>query len=345
MLNFIDETAETYNITKGCLVYDYIIHKTKASDRGSKARRSLGNLYALYVICEDYLAGNQNGSNFTYLMGKMKAMPFGSKLQNHPLDNRLNGEVHKKFQVADKYHPVIATEIDGKKARKVSIDFLTHGHNNAENSAYFIIEVIDEYIDIIEVNQNEYLVEVESATTNKEIIELMNKAFQYEADARLFEIVSHALLYLHYKKASIFIGNTPQTVEPKQLILYKTGRTNANDGGIDFVLQPLGRFFQVTETLDFKKYFLDLDKMNRFPITFVIKTDLPNNNVLQKIRNDASKIMAPDLLEHYLGLFEEVITLNELKAILNEVSQSQILINELKETVISNYKLEYGLLD
>ena len=37
--------------------------------------------------------------------------------------------------------------------------------------------------------------------------------------------------------------------------LYKTGKTNANDGGIDFVMKPLGRFFQVTETLDFKKYF------------------------------------------------------------------------------------------
>jgi len=41
------------------------------------------------------------------------------------------------------------------------------------------------------------------------------------------------------------------------LILYKTGRTNANDVGIDFVMKPLGRFFQVTETLDVRKYFLD----------------------------------------------------------------------------------------
>ena len=46
--------------------------------------------------------------------------------------------------------------------------------------------------------------------------------------------------------------------------LYKTGRTNANDGGIDFVMKPLGRFFQVTETLDFKKYFLDIDKIETF---------------------------------------------------------------------------------
>ena len=46
----------------------------------------------------------------------------------------------------------------------------------------------------------------------------------------------------------------------ENLKLYKTGRTNANDGGIDFVMKPLGRFFQVTETLDFKNTFLTLIK-------------------------------------------------------------------------------------
>ena len=51
-------------------------------------------------------------------------------------------------------------------------------------------------------------------------------------------------------------------------MLYKTGRTNANDGGIDFVMRPLGRFFQVTETVDVNKYFLDIDKIQRFPLTF-----------------------------------------------------------------------------
>jgi hypothetical protein len=58
----------------------------------------------------------------------------------------------------------------------------------------------------------------------------------------------------------------------RNLKLYKTGRTNANDGGIDFVMKPLGRFFQVTETLDFKKYFLDIDKIQKYPVTFVIKS-------------------------------------------------------------------------
>ena len=35
----------------------------------------------------------------------------------------------------------------------------------------------------------------------------------------------------------------------------------------DLVMKPLGRFFQVTETIDVGKYFLDIDKVQRFPIT------------------------------------------------------------------------------
>lgn len=45
------------------------------------------------------------------------------------------------------------------------------------------------------------------------------------------------------------------SVKKYNLRLYKTGRTNANDGGIDFVLKPVGRFFQVTEVGRYDKYF------------------------------------------------------------------------------------------
>ena len=54
--------------------------------------------------------------------------------------------------------------------------------------------------------------------------------------------------------------------------LFKTGRTNANDGGIDFVMRPVGRFFQVTEVNNYDKYLLDIDKVMHFPVSFVIKT-------------------------------------------------------------------------
>ena len=53
----------------------------------------------------------------------------------------------------------------------------------------------------------------------------------------------------------------------------------------NFVMQPLGRFFQVTETLDFKKYFPDIDKIQKFPTTFVIKSDEGIEDLLSKIHN------------------------------------------------------------
>ncbi|MBY7944997.1 hypothetical protein KW479_12890 [Vibrio fluvialis] len=344
MALFIDEIAEQYNIDKDSLVYEYIVHKTKAHDRGSKARRSLGNLYALYVLCEAYVNGHKDGSRFTDLLARMKSLPFGSKLQNHPLDNRLNNEVERKCKVADKFLPVQEGVAGGMKARKISEEFLSQGGNNPENAANFILDVVNEYIEIINTQQNEYLEEIEESETDQEIYNTIVKAFAYESDARLFEIVSHAILYVYYKSKVAYVGDSPQTITAQPLTLYKTGRTNANDGGIDFVLKPYGRFYQVTETLDFKKYFLDLDKMSRFAITFVIKTDKTVSEVLNKIRQDANKAMDTSLVERYMGLFEEVITLNELNSALNEVLQSGQQA-ELKQTVIDNYKLEYGMLD
>ena len=80
-------------------------------------------------------------------------------------------------------------------------------------------------------------------------------------DARLFEIVSYSILKFYYHDQEIIWGYEMENLNRESLKLYKTGRTNANDGGIDFVMKPLGRFFQVTETLDFKKYFISLDKI------------------------------------------------------------------------------------
>lgn len=69
-------------------------------------------------------------------------------------------------------------------------------------------------------------------------------------DARIFEIISFAVLKKHYSQESIFWGWTEDDLRQEFLMLYKTGRCNANDGGIDSVMRPLGRFFQVTETTD-----------------------------------------------------------------------------------------------
>ena len=93
---------------------------------------------------------------------------------------------------------------------------------------------------------------------------------KYFPVSELRPILRFAILKAYYGEQSIFWGWSADKLQQDFLMLYKTGRTNANDGGIDFVMKPLGRFFQVTETIDVNKYFLD--KVHRFPLTLVVKS-------------------------------------------------------------------------
>jgi hypothetical protein len=342
---FIKEEAERYNVNNNSILHQYITRKTKASERDSKARRSLGNLYALYVLCQDYLNGNETGSTFTDLMGRMKSMPFGAKLQNHPLDNRLNDEVRRQFGVSDDMLPVQPADLgSGRKARKISVALLSENGMNPKDTAAYVVSSIDKYIQIIDDNQTAYLNEIETAAADKDIVDLVRQAFDYSSDARLFEIISFALLHIHFQQTEVtLIVNGVSKTEC--LCLYRTGRTNANDGGIDFVLKPLGKFFQVTETLDFKKYFLDFDKINRFQLSFVIKTERSSDEVREQISSNAQRSLDAELVVRYVNLFDDIYTLNELKSILDWIQKSHELITQLKEIIINCFKLEYGLLD
>jgi hypothetical protein len=128
-------------------------------------------------------------------------------------------------------------------------------------------------------------------------------------------------------------------------VLYKTGRTNANDGGIDFVMRPLGRFYQVTETLDLRKYFLDIDKIQRFPITFVVKTELDREEILQKIREHATRAFtASTVVNTYMNAVEEIITLNQLQEYLSEIWEGGIFPEVLSEMVIQA-RAEFNMLE
>ena len=124
-------------------------------------------------------------------------------------------------------------------------------------------------------------------------------------DARLFEIVSYSILKFYYHDQTIIWGYEMDKLNTENLKLYKTGRTNANNGGIDFVMKPLGRFFQVAETLDFKKYFLDIDKIQKYPITFVIKSDEEIEPLRQKIQHNANKTYSINaIVEKYMSCIE-----------------------------------------
>lgn len=336
----IDELASHFNINQNSVVYRYIEKKTRASGRDSKARRSLGNLYALYVLCQAYNKGAKDGASFSVLMQKMKELPFGSKLQNHPLDNRLNDEVRRSFQVQDSMLPVQNATEGTAKRRKISIDFLSEYGMDPGSVSTFVTKAIDLYINEITEKQNEFLFNIENADGKDSILEFVENSFSPNADARLFEVVSFSVLKIYFSKRNVVINGKEEFFQ-----LFKTGRTNANDGGIDFVLRPVGRFFQVTEVLDFKKYFLDFDKTNKFPMSFVVKTDLDPEGAMRLIKINAEKAMGEELAQRYFGLFEEVFTLPTLRSIVEMISDSLKDLEELKRVIIENFKLEYGLLD
>ena len=91
----------------------YLNNKTKAANRGSKSRGSFGNLYAIYVLVEDYVLnafhksgsyGEYQGAQFTPLLKRMRELPFGRKLQNHPLNHRVN-QNSRNTSLHHKAHP------------------------------------------------------------------------------------------------------------------------------------------------------------------------------------------------------------------------------------------------
>jgi hypothetical protein len=101
----------------------YLNIKTRSATRGSKARSSFANIYAIYVLVEDYVIhgfDEQNGyskyegAKFTHLLKRQRELPFGSKLQNHALNHRMNEEFRKYFP----QDVVLSDRLLGSRANK-----------------------------------------------------------------------------------------------------------------------------------------------------------------------------------------------------------------------------------
>lgn len=128
-------------------------------------------------------------------------------------------------------------------------------------------------------------------------------------------------------------------------MLYKTGRTNANNGGIDFVMRPLGRFFQVTESTDIRKYFLDIDKIQRFPVTFIIKSELTVKELVEKIKEDAMKQYGvKSIVNKYIDAIEEVFNIQKLRKHFKSAVKEGYLKQIINEIVLQS-KLEFNYYD
>ena len=332
----------------------YIINKTKAAERGSKSRASYTNLYAIYVLVEDYINkvfdktgdySKYNGAKFSDLLKRQRELPFGSKLQNHGLNHRMNEEFKKFFPTSD-HIPIIRDTNTNRYWINEALIKQKSG-NTTVNLASSIMQIINEYVAIRQNAFNLFIETIErlktiNANDNAQVENFIIDLLKPNIDARVFEIVSYSILKYSYLNQSIYWGYELDDLTEENLKLYKTGRTNANDGGIDFVMKPLGRFFQVTETTDLKKYFLDIDKLERFPLTFVIKTEEPINELRDQIERKAKEIFhIESIVNKYMNCIEEIINIPILKEHLIKSEQRGNLKDVLNEILIQS-KVEFN---
>lgn len=333
----------------------YLNLKTASATRGSKARSSFANLYAIYVLVEDYITKGYHkkhgytkyeGARFSDLFKRQRELPFGSKLQNHALNHRMNQEFRKFFPQVDA-QPILRV-VDTKRYWINEKLLVLKIGSRKFNIATSVIEIIDAYVAIKQESFTGFIQTCEQmknaskanrTTIEKFILELLAP----NVDARIFEIVSYAILKYYYHDQTVYFGFDLDELEESPLKLYKTGRTNANDGGIDFVMKPLGRFFQVTESLDVRKYFLDIDKIERYPISFVIKSTGSISFLISKLRRGAELQYGIDaIVKKYMDCIEEVINIPVLKERF-QLAVKQGYLTDIMDEIVRQSKVEFNI--
>jgi len=332
----------------------YINLKTVSATRGSKARSSFANLYAIYVLAEDYIYNefdkkgdysSYEGVQFSMLLRRQRELPFGRKLQNHALNHRLNEEFRKFFPQCDA-QPILRVVEAKRYWINEKLIVLSLGRKSF-NLVRPIIEIIDAYSEMKQASFEAFIktclkLKEVSKKKGEEVEDFVSGLLAPNVDARIFEIVSYAILKHFYLDQIVYFGFQLDELEESPLLLYKTGRTNAVDGGIDFVMKPLGRFFQVTETIDVRKYFLDIDKIERYPITFVIKSMDSVDELLQKLRDGAERLYHINaIVDRYMACIEEVINIPTLQERFRTCVAQGYLRAIMKEIVLQS-KVEFN---
>ena len=329
----------------------YLDLKTSAIYGNSKARKSLANIYAIYSILYFYVEDNYfnnkekyklfEGYEFTKLLTFTRTLYGGEKIQNHALNSRLNLEFDNK--TARNKGKYIIVQNHGKYL--IHIDYI---YSCDKDISKCVLEIIEKYVFLLREKDDKLIKDLESLSKENDISKIRQKICSLlteDSEARIFEIISYAILKNYYKKIKVFFGYSLDNLTEEELTLFKTGRTNANDGGIDFVMRPLGRFFQVTEVDNYDKYFLDIEKVEHFPITFVIKTN-KSKDVIKKefdeyILKKSGGMKA--IIDSFKNAIEEIITINELKEKYESLSENSI--TDLMADIVRYYKLEMNFND
>lgn len=290
------------------------------------------------------------GARFSDLFRRQRELPFGAKLQNHALNHRLNQEFSRRFPQQDLI-PIIRDTQTSRywfNERLLLVEL-----ENAEfNLSRPVIDIIEAYIEAKQGAFRSFIADLEnlkhvSLNDASQAFKYISELLRPNVDARIFEIVSYAILKSHFHESAIYWGWSLESIKRESLLLYKTGRTNANDGGIDFVMKPLGRFFQVTETIDVSKYFLDIDKVLHYPITFVVKSELAIDVLGAAIKGRAEELYpVKAIVDKYMSSIEEVINIPQLATMLKDISDAGRLASVVDEILLhSKIEFNFGTTD
>jgi hypothetical protein len=206
------------DIFKHSHLIQYLNRKTKSASKGSKARGSFANIYAIYVLVEDYLINgfhkegnysNYEGAIYNKLFHRQRELPFGANLQNHALNNRLNAEFENLFPTLE-YFPITRLAESERYWFNENLISIKIGETNF-NLAESVIEIIDDYIKTKMASLDRFLLSCQELQNlkqedHKQVEDFILAHLAPNVDARLFEIISYSILkyYYHDKK---FIGD------------------------------------------------------------------------------------------------------------------------------------------
>jgi len=333
----------------------YLHNDMKAAERGSKARYCLANIYAIYAAVEDYRNKVENPdeqleqieielARYTDLKNRACSLYGGAKLQNHGFNHRLENKFTARHggEIGPliRHHPnytinqdLLIVEVEGEVL----------------NISAAVIAVVEEYICALREKFLEFIENIERVVNENDLEgarEIVSENIADNSDARQFEITSFSIMHCFYSLRSVYIGNNREQLEEVAWTLYKTGRTNANDGGIDFVLQPLGRFYQVTEDVNVAKWFLDIDKVARYPITFVVKDSRTPEDILQAMREDAlgRDEFSDEDVDNMIECIDEIVNVPNLIEMFNHCTENGLL-ECIMDQILEQSRVEFNIED
>jgi len=206
----------------------YLNIKTRSASRGSKSRGSFANIYAIYVLVEDYLKKNfdkqhhydeYDGARYTDLLERQRQLPFGSKLQNHGLNSRTNEEFKKYFPLVA-WVPIMR---DVQTERYwVNENFLKITDSGKTlNIARAVITIIDRYVATKQDAFRTFLETCEKlqaiADENDAMVsEFIEKLLSPNSDARIFEIVGSPYQLMEALKIKVLSKTRPRFPKPSR---------------------------------------------------------------------------------------------------------------------------------